>query len=46
MLPTDVALTADPEFKKWVEAYSKDETLFFKHFASAFGKMLENGTKL
>lgn len=43
MLPSDVALVADPEFKKYVEIYAKDEGRFFKDFASAFGKLLALG---
>lgn len=43
MLPADIALTTDPEFRKWVEAYAKDEQLFFKDFAAAFGKLLALG---
>jgi len=43
MLPSDLALVADPEFKKWVEVYAKDENKFFKDFASAFAKLLELG---
>ncbi|GAX24074.1 cytochrome c peroxidase [Fistulifera solaris] len=43
MLPSDIALIADPEFKKWVEAYAKDENLFFRHFSKAFSKLLELG---
>jgi catalase (peroxidase I) len=29
MLPTDIMLIAEPEFKKWVEVYAKDEVGFF-----------------
>lgn len=43
MLPTDLALTSDPSFSKWVEAYAKDKELFYKDFAAAFGKLLELG---
>jgi len=43
MLPSDLALVADPEFKKWVEIYAKDEDRFFKDFAKAFSKLLELG---
>lgn len=43
MLPSDVFLMADPEFKKWVEVYAKDEDRFYKDFASAFGKLLSLG---
>lgn len=32
-------MIADPEFKKYVEMYAKDEDLFFKDFAAAFGKV-------
>lgn len=30
MLPTDIALIAEPAFRKWVEIYAKDEDKFFK----------------
>lgn len=40
---SDLALLADPEFKKCVEMYAKDEELFFKDFAAAFAKLLELG---
>jgi cytochrome c peroxidase len=43
MLPSDIALIADPAFKKWVEVYAKDEDRFYKDFARAFGKLLELG---
>jgi cytochrome c peroxidase len=43
MLQSDMVLIADPEFKKYVEMYAKDETLFFKDFAKAFAKLLELG---
>ena len=43
MLPADMALLEDKEFRKWVEAYAKDEQLFFAHFAAAFSKLLELG---
>jgi cytochrome c peroxidase len=43
MLPIDMALVLDPDFKKWVVAYAKNEELFFKEFASAFSKLLELG---
>ena len=46
MLPADIALIEDPEFKKWVQAYAKDEALFFRDFAAAFGKLMELGCKL
>ncbi|GMH68612.1 hypothetical protein TrST_g11999 [Triparma strigata] len=43
MLPSDIALIQDPEFKKVVEIYAKDEDAFFKDFASAFSRLLELG---
>jgi len=43
MLPADMAMIENPEFRKHVEAYAKDEALFFKDFASTFGRLLELG---
>jgi len=43
MLPADLALIQDPAFKKHVEAYAKDEKLFFKDFAAAWTKLMELG---
>jgi len=43
MLPADLAFVQDPAFRKHVEAYAKDETLFFRDFAAAFSKLLELG---
>jgi len=43
MLPSDLVLLADPEFKKWVELYAKDEKAFFTDFASAFAKLMAFG---
>ena len=43
MLPSDIALIHDPVFRMYVEAYAKDEDLFFKDFAKAFAKLLELG---
>lgn len=43
MLPADMSLLADPEFKKWVDIYAVDEDRFFKDFASAFTKLEESG---
>jgi len=43
MLPSDLALLSDPEFKKHVIAYAKDEALFFKDFSAAFAKLMELG---
>lgn len=43
MLPTDLALIEDPEFKKWVEIYSNDEERFTKDFSKAFSRLQELG---
>lgn len=41
MLPTDLALIEDPAFKRYVEAYARDENVFFHDFAKAFQKLME-----
>jgi cytochrome c peroxidase len=43
MLPTDMALIKDKEFKKHVERYAKDEEAFFKDFSNVFTRLLELG---
>eukprot|EP01034_Spumella_vulgaris_P022013 gene22013-28106_t len=43
MLPADLWLLSDKEFRKWVEVYAKDETAFFIDFSAAFAKLLELG---
>jgi cytochrome c peroxidase len=43
MLPSDMALLKDKEFKKWVEVYAKDEQKFFEDFAKATSKLFELG---
>jgi hypothetical protein len=43
MLPTDLALIQDEKFRPFVEAYAKDEALFFKDFAQDFGRLLALG---
>ena len=43
MLPTDMALIQDKEFKKIVQEYAKDSDLFFRDFAKAFNKLEELG---
>ncbi|ORY28446.1 heme peroxidase [Rhizoclosmatium globosum] len=43
MLPTDMALIWDPEFKKYVEEYAANQDVFFKDFSCAFGRLLELG---
>lgn len=45
MLPADLWLIQDPEFRKYVELYAKDEAVFFQDFAAAFRKLLELGVK-
>lgn len=42
MLPADMALLWDPEFKKFVELYALDEDLWMKDFSNAFRKLTEN----
>jgi len=43
MLPTDIALKTDPEFRKYAELYADSEEKFFEDFAAAFGKLLSLG---
>jgi len=43
MLPTDMALRTDPEFRVFVEMYAKDQDLFFRDFGNAFAKLLALG---
>ncbi|MEO0530991.1 MAG: peroxidase family protein [Planctomycetota bacterium] len=43
MLPTDIALIEDPEFRKHVERYAADQQVFFDEFASAYGKLMVLG---
>ncbi|KAF9977377.1 heme peroxidase [Modicella reniformis] len=43
MLPADMALLKDKEFKKWVEVYAKDEQRFFEDFSKATTKLFEMG---
>lgn len=45
MLPADLWLLQDKEFRKYVELYAKDEELFFKDFSAAFAKLLELGVQ-
>lgn len=45
MLPSDMALVEDEQFKKYVEIYAKNGDKFAKDFADAFGKLLELGVK-
>ena len=43
MLPTDMALIQDKEFRKHVERYAKDDQTFYKEFSDVFSKLLELG---
>jgi cytochrome c peroxidase len=43
MLPTDMEMVFDNEFRKWSEIYAQDKDRFFKDFASAYGKLISNG---
>jgi len=45
MLPADLWLLQDKEFKKYVELYAKDEAKFFQDFAAAFTKLMELGVE-
>jgi cytochrome c peroxidase len=45
MLPTDLVLIQDDDFKKYVSMYAKDQALFFARFSKAFNKLEELGTK-
>ncbi|KAI0888258.1 heme peroxidase [Annulohypoxylon maeteangense] len=45
MLPTDMSLLSDSEFRPWVERYARDKELFFDDFAKVFAKLLELGIK-
>ena len=45
MLPSDLVLTQDEGFKKYVEIYARDKKLFYTDFAEAFQKLEELGTK-
>ncbi|CAO0803667.1 unnamed protein product [Mucor circinelloides] len=43
MLPAEIAMYNDKEFKKYFDLYAKDEDKFFKDFAAVFQKLLELG---
>ncbi|KAG5069674.1 hypothetical protein JHK85_002051 [Glycine max] len=38
-LPTDKALVEDPNFRKYVELYAKDEDAFFADYATSYKKL-------
>ncbi|CAD7941313.1 unnamed protein product [Amoebophrya sp. A120] len=43
MLPSDIALIIDPEFKKWVDVYHHSEDRFYRDFGKACRKLFNNG---
>lgn len=43
MLPTDMALVSDKQFKQHVQKYANDEALFFKDFSAVIVKLFELG---
>uniref|UniRef100_A0A7S4VYV9 Peroxidase n=1 Tax=Alexandrium monilatum TaxID=311494 RepID=A0A7S4VYV9_9DINO len=43
MLPADLALLQDPAFKKHVDLYAADQSLFFADFADSWVRLQENG---
>jgi cytochrome c peroxidase len=45
MLPADMAMAKDKEFRKWVEIYAKDQQRFFDDFAKVAEKLFELGCK-
>jgi cytochrome c peroxidase len=46
MLPADLALIQDQEFKKYVDIYARDGDRFFQDFSKAFVKLQELGVDL
>jgi cytochrome c peroxidase len=45
MLPTDMCLLSDPNFRPWVEKYAADRDQFFADFAAVFAKLMELGIR-
>ena len=43
MLPTDLEIRDDPEFRKWADLYVNNQMLLFEDFAKAFKKLTELG---
>ncbi|RCH84145.1 heme peroxidase [Rhizopus azygosporus] len=43
MLPAEISMYNDKEFKKYFDLYAKDEQKFFEDFTAAFVKLLELG---
>lgn len=45
MLPSDMVLIEDGDFRKYVEVYAKDSDVFMKDFGQAVGKLFNGGFK-
>ena len=45
MLPTDMVMIRDPEFRKWSEIYHEQNDIFLKDFAIVYKKLTELGCK-
>ena len=45
MLPSDLALVQDKQFRKYVQRYADDNAAFVKDFTAAYTKLTELGTK-
>ncbi|KAI1259450.1 peroxiredoxin [Xylariaceae sp. FL1019] len=45
MLPTDMCLLSDKDFRVHVERYADDKELFFEDFRKVFGKLMELGIR-
>jgi len=45
MLPSDIVLIQDKEFRKYVELYAKDSDTFMKDFGAVVGKLFDLGHK-
>jgi cytochrome c peroxidase len=43
MLPAEIAMYNDKEFKQYFDLYAKDEQKFFDDFVKAYNKLLELG---
>ena len=43
MLPSDMALVEDDDFRPFVEKYAEDQDVFFEDFSRAVVKLLELG---
>ena len=44
MLPTDVALKTDANFRPYAELYARDQEAFFRDFSAAYSRLLALGT--